>query len=488
MASCSQYAAAFGYQLFIVPVSACGVDLSAVGGGVQAGGFIDPTSPIASNIKIEAGADPSSLLAGDPGVNIVYDNDTVTTETVIRLYGLTNASLETDTGSETVTTYDTESKGFDQNVAVSKSWSLSLEGVSQFTDAGYKALRLLEQNAVAGSLKVKIGRLGPTGTSEAIYGYATLTGFSESIDAGSIVQWTVQADGFGPYSIDLDNSGTINNVGPLASLSVSNVGANLANGSFAAQPLSGGTATADVTVSSNAVSAVAVNAKGGEVYAIAQVLNLVTPLAGAPNPSAGAVTTLSIANPGVNQVDGVFPLTSFSGQGAGATNLNLEATVAGGIVTGVTVQDGGSGYSVGEVLVSLDLGSAPNPNEGEILTLTVTNDGADYANGIYSGVPLTGGSGTSAIGTVEVDGFVVRSVVITDGGSGYIAGETLSADDADLGNSGIGIGLVITVDTVDNNSGVPGFVPASFSVDAVQADLLTATQPQFAVVTIEGND
>ena len=208
MASCSQYAAAFGYQVYIVPVSACGVDLTSVSGGVDAdaGAFIDTTTLVSATEKIVEGASSGEILAGDPGANIVFDNNTVTSESTIRLYGLTNAALETDTGSETVTTYDTESKGFDQSVAVSKSWSISLEGVSQFGDAGYKALRLLEQNAVSGSLKVKIGRVGPTGTTEAVYGYATLTGFSESIEAGSIVSWNVVATGFGPYSLDLDNA------------------------------------------------------------------------------------------------------------------------------------------------------------------------------------------------------------------------------------------------------------------------------------------
>ena len=154
---------------------------------------------------MEEGATPSEISA-PPTTNIVFDNDTVTSETVIRLYGLTNASLETDTGSETVTTYDTESKGFDQNVAVSKSWSINLEGVSQFQDAGYKIMRLCEQNAVAGQLKVKIGRIGPTGTTVAVYGYATLESYSESIEAGSIVSWSLVASGFGPYAVDLDNA------------------------------------------------------------------------------------------------------------------------------------------------------------------------------------------------------------------------------------------------------------------------------------------
>lgn len=205
MASCSQYSAAFGYQVYIVPVFACGVDLTAVTGGVKAAGFIDPSVLADQTAKIYEGASANEILLGEPGANIVYDNDTVSSETVLRLYGLTNAALETDTSSETVTTYDTEAKGFDQNIATSKSWSLSLEGVSQFGDAGYKVLRLLEQNAVAGQLKCKIGRIGPTGTTESVYGYATLTGFSESIEAGSIVSWSVTAEGFGGYSLDLDN-------------------------------------------------------------------------------------------------------------------------------------------------------------------------------------------------------------------------------------------------------------------------------------------
>ena len=205
MATCSQYSAAFGYQVFLVPVSACGVDLESVTGGVGSGGFIDNTSIASATDKVVEGATSANILLGDPGTDVVYDNDVVTSETVFKLLGLTNAALETDTSSETVTTYDTESKGFDQNVATSKSWSISLEGVSQFGDAAYKTLRLLEQNAVAGALKAKIGRIGPTGTLEAVYGYVTLTNFSESIEAGSIVSWSVTAEGYGPYAIDLDN-------------------------------------------------------------------------------------------------------------------------------------------------------------------------------------------------------------------------------------------------------------------------------------------
>ena len=205
--SCSQYAAAFGYEVYLVPVNACGVDLTSVNGGIgtTAGSFIDISSLLTYTTKIEAG-NAGEILAGDPGQNIVYDNNVITTETAIKLTGLSNASLETDTGSETVQTYDAENRGFDQNVALTKSWSLSIEGMSQFTDAAYKVVRLLEQGAVDGSLKAKVARVGPTGTTEAVYGYGTLTNFSESVEAGSIVSYSIEIAGYGPYALDLDNT------------------------------------------------------------------------------------------------------------------------------------------------------------------------------------------------------------------------------------------------------------------------------------------
>ena len=257
MATCSQYSAAFGYSVYLVPVYACGVDLSAVNGGIKAGGFIDPTSPLDPTTVVEEGASPSEIYA-PPTTNIVYDADTVTSETTVRLYGLTNAALETDTGSETVTTYDTESRGFDQNVAISKSWSISLEGVSQFQDAGYKTMRLLEQNAVAGQLKCKIGRIGPTGTTEAVYGYATLSSFSESIEAGSVVSWSLTAEGFGPYAVDLDNgsgSGPSEPVtGGITALGAVTPGSGYTEGTYNSVALTGGSgssATANITVAAN---------------------------------------------------------------------------------------------------------------------------------------------------------------------------------------------------------------------------------------------
>ena len=121
----------------------------------------------------------------------------------IRLAGLTAASLETDTGSEDVYTYDDESKGFNTAIATTKSFNISLSGVADFADSGYQVLRLTEQNTVADALRVKFLRVGPTGIAETVFGYGTLTGYSESNDVSSIVSWECTLTGYGAYGLDL---------------------------------------------------------------------------------------------------------------------------------------------------------------------------------------------------------------------------------------------------------------------------------------------
>ena len=162
----------------------------------SAGGFISTASPILTG-------DTVSYTGGVFTVEgNTFDMDGL--DAAVRLTGLTNAALETDTNSEEVITYDDETKGFNLSLPTSKTWSVSLAGVADFRDAGYHILRLTEQNTVADSLRVKFVRVGPTGTDEAIYGYGTLSGYTESIEAGAIVSWEATLQGYGPYRIDID--------------------------------------------------------------------------------------------------------------------------------------------------------------------------------------------------------------------------------------------------------------------------------------------
>jgi len=71
-----------------------------------------------------------------------------------------------------------------------------------------------------------------------------------------------------------------------------------------------------------------------------------------------------------------------------------------------------------------------------IKTLGAITGGSGYVDGPYTGVPLTGGSGLSAEASVTVSGGAVTAVTITSVGAGYVVGDVLSADAADLGGTG----------------------------------------------------
>lgn len=195
---------AFGYDVYIVPVAAASVDSAftgvTTGVGTTSGAFVNLG---ASNANLVA---PNSTVSYAGGIFTVETTPFAMdgTDDVVRLYGLTNAALETDTNSEDVVTYDSETGGFNLSLPTSKTWSVSLAGVADFKDAGYQILRLTEQNTVADALRIKFARVGPTGTDECVYGYGTLTGYTESIEAGSIVSWEATVQGYGAYRIDLD--------------------------------------------------------------------------------------------------------------------------------------------------------------------------------------------------------------------------------------------------------------------------------------------
>ena len=185
----ANFSAAFGYDFYIVPVqNALVTDFSAAP-------TVDTATPVGATDSVSY-ADGVFTIA-----SVAYTMDG--TDDAVRLSGLTSASLETDTGTEDIYTYDDETSGFNQSVATTKSFSISLAGIADFGDAGYKILRLTEQNTVADGLRVAFKRVGPTGTTEEIVGYGTLTGYTESNEVTSIVSWECTLTGYGPYHLTL---------------------------------------------------------------------------------------------------------------------------------------------------------------------------------------------------------------------------------------------------------------------------------------------
>lgn len=79
---------------------------------------------------------------------------------------------------------------------------------------------------------------------------------------------------------------------------------------------------------------------------------------------------------------------------------------------------------------------------GAIAFLSTIVPGTLYTNGTYNGVPLTGGTGTGATGTITISGGAVTLVTLVSAGKGYTDGDILSAAAANIGGTGSGFTVV----------------------------------------------
>ena len=128
---------------------------------------------------------------------------------------------------------------------------------------------------------------------------------------------------------------------------------------------------------------------------------------------------------------------------------------------------------------------------GNINALTNLVGGSLYSNGSYTDVPLTGGSGAAATADITVSGGAVTVVTIVLRGANYVIGDTLSADDSNLGGGG-GSGFSIDVDTIfaqgiqmSANATGTGSVTITFSTPP---DLIKVYQHEIGVNEIDGQN
>lgn len=89
--------------------------------------------------------------------------------------------------------------------------------------------------------------------------------------------------------------------------------------------------------------------------------------------------------------------------------------------------------------------------QSAISTLGALTGGSSYTNGTYFNVPLTGGSGSGATAKIVVSGGAVTSVSIQNPGVFYAVNDSLSAAASDIG--GTGSGFAVTISVVSNATG-----------------------------------
>lgn len=126
-----------------------------------------------------------------------------------------------------------------------------------------------------------------------------------------------------------------------------------------------------------------------------------------------------------------------------------------------------------------------------INALTNLVGGSLYSDGSYTDVPLTGGSGAGATADITVSGGAVTTVTIVLRGANYVIGDTLSANDANLGGGG-GSGFSIDVDTIyaqgiemSANATGTGSTTVTFSTPP---DLIKVYQHEIGVNEVDGQN
>lgn len=224
-------------------------------------------------------------------------------------------------------------------------------------------------------------------------------------------------------------------------------------------------------------------------------------LGGDYNAGTDVIATLDVGSlvGGADYVDGSYfnvPLTGGTGSDAKA-----NITVSGGAVTSVVLVTGGTGYTVGDTLsandadlgdsgigagFAIDVDSLVGSDAGVIDTLNSLVSGSGYVNGTYNSVPLTGGSGSGAKANITVATGGVTLVTLVDGGSGYAAGDTLSANDSDLGNSGLGGGFSIDVNATFSEINEAAYNLSPYAVALGLTNPASTTNLQNAVSSLVG--
>jgi len=131
---------------------------------------------------------------------------------------------------------------------------------------------------------------------------------------------------------------------------------------------------------------------------------------------------------GSGYVNGQYANISLTGGSGGG--LKADLTVG----FGVDITTAGAGYSDAEY-ANVNITSVSSVAAGAIQTFGITNGGADYVNGTYTAVPITGGNGTSATADITISGGGVISIVPNNTGSNYQAADAVTISAADVGGS-----------------------------------------------------
>jgi hypothetical protein len=261
-------------------------------------------------------------------------------------------------------------------------------------------------------------------------GFVTITGGSGknananvSVNAtGAITSVTINNRGTGYLDGQANNISM--NVESLLSYNVSNAviingGTGFSNGFIRFVGGSGYGANANVSVNATgAITSVTINNRGNG-YNLTDLNELE---ANVSHLISYNISNIFLIATGTNFSNGYISIEGGSGSGA-----NAEISVnRSGVITQITLNSGGTGYSNGDAVIA-NVASLVKYN---IASVNIANAGIDYSNGY---ITFEGGAGRDANAIISVYGNgAIKTVNLVSGGSGYNFGDVVVANVANL--------------------------------------------------------
>ena len=227
---------------------------------------------------------------------------------------------------------------------------------------------------------------------------------------------------------------------------------------------SGGTGsglTVNTTVDSDGnITAAAVNA-GGSDYLITDTVTIT-------NANAGKVLTLNLAT--LSGGTGYTSATGVAVTGGSGSSATVDITASGGAITNVTVNNGGTDFAAGETITITNANASGIKTVGNIGAADASRTAGTYNLGTsdYG----TQASGANATFTVVVDSNGAASITVTDDGSGFIANETVTVADAQLGGGG-GAALTFDVTAIHGNGATVNVASVATNATLTLTDITT---------------
>ena len=157
--------------------------------------------------------------------------------------------------------------------------------------------------------------------------------------------------------------------------------------------------------------------------------------------------------------------------------MNITSVDASGGITGVAINDDGSGYAASEVLTITNANASGIATTGNVGAADASRTQGTYTIGTSD--YITQADGANATFTIVVDSNGAATITVTDDGSGFIVNETVTVADAQLGGGG---GAALTFD-VTAIHGSTATVPVS-AIHGNGATVNVATVATNATLTL----